>query len=133
MAKNSIWCGYLEAGDKSSAVVLDQRLDTGNPSTIYLFNLARKEIIQYNRSIAEPKLRELKEEECSIVPELKTAYLRARLHFKVRTERPLHTPGRKAKPAQDRKSAESDDLYSASEAEFEPSVDEDWDEEENSD
>ena len=132
MAKNSIWCGYLEAGPKSSAVVLDQRLDTGNPDTIYLFNLARNEIIQYSRSIAEAKLRELTEEECGIVPDLKTAYLRARRHFKVRTERPLQTTGRKVRPAQEKKIAESDDLYSVGgEVEFEPSVDEDWDEDDS--
>lgn len=128
MAKNSIWCGYLDAGAKSSAVVRDERLDTGNPDTIYLFNLARNEIIQYNRAIVEPKLRELSSGECDNVAELKAAYLRARRHFKVRTERPLPATTRKSRPAQENKAAEGDDPYSMNEPEFEPAVDEDWDE-----
>src|SRR3569623_949320 len=51
--------GYLEAGNKSTAVVLDRTLNTGNPETLYLFNLARGEILEYSRKIVEPKLREL--------------------------------------------------------------------------
>lgn len=127
MAKNSIWCGYLDAGAKSSAVVRDERLDTGNPDTLYLFNLARNEIIQYNRVIVEPKLRELSSGECDNVAELKAAYLRARRHFKVRAERPLPATTRKTRPIQE-KVADGDDQYSANEPEFEPAVDDDWDE-----
>jgi hypothetical protein len=126
MTKNSVWYGYLEAGDKSTAVALDERLETGNPDTIYLFNLARKEIIQYNRNIARPKLRELREDEDEILPELKSAYLRARRHFKVRTERPLPVADRKAKGGQEKKMNETDDTYSEHETEFEPSADDDW-------
>ncbi|MDR2877140.1 MAG: hypothetical protein LBV36_03760 [Chromatiales bacterium] len=129
MAKNSIWCGFLDAGAKSSAVVRDERLDTGNPETIYLFNLARNEIIQYNRAIVEPKLRELSTDECDNIVELKAAYLRARRHFKVRAERPIPTTTRKTRPLQE-KVTDGDDVYSTSEPEFEPAVEDDWDDSE---
>lgn len=126
MTKNSVWYGYLEAGDKSSAVVMDERLETGNPDTIYLFNLARKEIIQYSRNIARPKLRELRDDEADLIPELKNAYLRARRNFKVRTERPLPVVERKTRGGQEKKMNEADDTYSDNGAEFEPSADDDW-------
>ena len=35
-------------------------MDTGNPKTLYLFNLIRGEILEYAREIVEDKLRELK-------------------------------------------------------------------------
>lgn len=135
MSKNSIWYGYLEAGDKSSAVVMDERLETGNPDTIYLFNLARKEIIQYSRNIAQPKLRELREDETEqFLPELKNAYARARRHFKVRTERPLPVVERKGKGSQERKVTEPDDSYSEQDTEFESSaVEDDWDDSDGGD
>ncbi|MDX9740418.1 MAG: hypothetical protein RBT81_04450 [Gammaproteobacteria bacterium] len=127
MAKNSIWCGYLEAGQKSSAVVRDDHLDTGNPDTIYLFNMARNEIIPYNRAIVEPKLREFTADEEEVASELKAAYLRARKQFKVRTERPMPTTSRTTRPAQEGKLPEDDDSFSSSEPEFESVLDDDWD------
>ncbi len=127
MSKNSIWYGYLEAGDKSSAVVVDERLETGNPDTIYLFNMARKDIIQYNRNIVQPKLRELREDEDELLSELKNAYLRARRSFKTRAERPLPVVERKTKSSQERKITEPDESYSEQDVEFEASADDDWD------
>lgn len=133
MAKSSIWCGYLEAGEKSSPVVLDHRLETGNPDTIFLFNMKRKEIIQYNRRITEPKLREFNEDECAVMQELKTAYLRARRQFKVRAERPAPAPvrrGRAASAAAEKRVTEPDEaLYALSggDDEFADSLDDDWD------
>lgn len=65
MAKQNIWMGYLEAGLKSSPVVRDDKLETGNPKTIYLFNFKKGEILEYNRALVEPKLRGLTAAELS--------------------------------------------------------------------
>src|SRR3569623_3036346 len=83
MKKNDkqVWYGYLEAGNKSTAEVLDRTLTTGNPETLYLFNLARGEILEYSRKIVEPKLRELKSKETELTDPLKTAYEPARSQF----------------------------------------------------
>ena len=55
--KKNLWYGYLEAGANSSPVIRDDGLNTGNPKTVYLFNLARGCILEYSREIVEPKLR----------------------------------------------------------------------------
>lgn len=103
--KGPLWYGYLEAGAKSSPVVRDERLDTGNGKTLFLFNLARGQILEYTRDIVEPKLRELKSGEVSI-DELSGAYGEARRTFKNPNARPLNIPERGgaakvAKPAED--------------------------------
>ncbi len=127
MPKNFIWCGYLEAGDKSTPVVVDQRLETGNPETLYLFNLKRNEILTYNRGIVEPKLRELRNDEAGLVQDLKNAYAKARRSFKFRIE-PVAVPtGRRQKAVNDRHYMKNaDDLPAETGVEFEPVSDEDW-------
>lgn len=92
--KGPLWFGYLEAGNKSSAVVRDERLDTGSRKTVYLFNLERKQIIEYTREIVEPKLRELKPGETKLIDELSAAYNEARRAFKPAQARPLNIPER---------------------------------------
>lgn len=89
-SKASQWYGYLEAGSRSSAVIRDDRLETGNPKTVFLFNLARHEILEYSREIVEPKLRELKSSETKLIQELDAAYTEARRNFKDRRTRPLN-------------------------------------------
>ena len=74
MSKSSFWYGYLDAGDKSSAVLRDPKLDTGNKRTVFLFNLARNRILEYNREIVEPKLRQLDGGEKELVAALDGAY-----------------------------------------------------------
>jgi hypothetical protein len=59
MGKSPIWYGFLDAGKKSSPIVLDTRLETNNPKTIYLFNYARGKILEYSHDIVESKLKEL--------------------------------------------------------------------------
>jgi hypothetical protein len=130
MAKNPIWCGYLEAGDKSTPVIRDQRLETGNPDTVYLFNFKRNEIIQYNRDIVEPKLRELRGPEEEVLGELKAAYSRTRRNFKMRTERVVHTPGRRPRATLERKDVDTEEPVGAADSEFEAAIDEEWSEEE---
>ncbi len=90
--KSSLWYGYLEAGDRSSPVIRDERLDTGSLRTVFLFNLARREILEYSREIVEPKLRELKSGEAKTIKELDAAYAEARRNFKDRRVRTLNIP-----------------------------------------
>jgi hypothetical protein len=71
----------LEAGAKSSPVVRDPALDTGDPSTIYLFNMKRGAILEYRVAIAENLLRELTRDEKHLVADLEEAYNRARERF----------------------------------------------------
>ncbi len=128
MAKNFIWCGYLEAGDKSSPVVEDKRLDTGNPETMYLFNLKRNGILTYNRGIVAPKLRELRDDESEVMQELKGAFAKARRGFKLRSE-PVtvsHTSGRRQKAVNEKVYADSEEDVSAIGAEIEAVTDDDW-------
>ena len=84
MKENELWYGYLEAGPKSTAVLLDRQLETGNPKTMYLFNLSKGEILEYSREVAEPKLRALTSVEVELVERLTAAYGMARAEFRPR-------------------------------------------------
>lgn len=88
MSKNSFWYGYLEAGEKSSAVLLDPGLDSGNRKTMLLFNLGRNQIIEYTRDIVAPKLRELSASESTLVSALESAYGPVRQNY-TGTRRPV--------------------------------------------
>jgi hypothetical protein len=90
--KHPLWYGYLEAGNRSSPVIRDERLDTGSTKTVFLFNLARGEILEYSRDVVEPKLRELKTSEAKTIKKLDAAYTEARRNFKDRRARPLNIP-----------------------------------------
>ncbi|HEY5604701.1 MAG TPA: hypothetical protein VIM41_16485 [Gammaproteobacteria bacterium] len=87
--KSKTWYGYLDAGTKSSPVLMDPKLDTGNPNTVYLYNLNRGKILEYQKAIIEPKLRELNGKESDIADELKKAYNKARKDFT-----PRRSPGK---------------------------------------
>jgi hypothetical protein len=76
-----IWYGYLEAGEKSSPVLIDPKLETGNSKTVFMYNLNSQRIIEYKREIAEPKLRTLNEQEASLAKALKQGYDTARKQF----------------------------------------------------
>ena len=82
--KSACWYGYLTAGKRSSPVLWDNRLNTGNPKTIYMFNLKRGEIIEYTLEIVEKKLRDLKQDESGFIGELDAGYKKARRSFKGR-------------------------------------------------
>ena len=92
--KKNLWYGYLEAGANSTPVMRDDALDTGNPKTVFLFNLARGRILEYSREIVEPKLRELNGKESKAVAELDAGYKEARRNFKDRSARILNIPER---------------------------------------
>lgn len=105
MSENNLWYGYLDAGEKSSPVLLDQRLSTANPNTVYVFNLQRSEIIEYRRDIIEPKLRDLGKEENSFIKELKSAYTRVRSGFVPRGAKLTALPEKGATTPAPKKSA----------------------------
>ena len=95
--RNSLWFGFLEAGGKGSPVVRDESMDTGTPTTIYLFNLKKGQILEYRREIVEPKLRELNDNEIETMQELRKAFESARNGFTPRAMRRPSSPPRKPK------------------------------------
>lgn len=101
MKENELWYGYLEAGPKSTAVLLDRQLETGNPSTMYLFNLSKCEILEYSREVAEPKLRALASGEGVLVERLTAAYGRARAEFQPRGTWAASVPERRRRPSRE--------------------------------
>ncbi|MDX2436212.1 MAG: hypothetical protein QNL88_04075 [Acidobacteriota bacterium] len=98
--QETLWFGYLEAGEKSGPVVRDVTLGTGTETTFYLFSLNRGAILEYRRDIAEPKLRELTEEEMDTVDDLRQAFEQARKKFtprEARKPKPVPAPKKKAR------------------------------------
>jgi len=119
MSDKHYWYGYLEAGEKSSPVLRDTRLDTGDSGTLYLFNLKRGEILEYKKAIIESKLRELGTQESDISKTLKTAYVEARGNFVPRGSKAVVIPARGGKPTpaandDDPTRKETDDDYDES-------------------
>jgi hypothetical protein len=80
MNNDSIWYGFLEAGEKSSPVVRDLSLETDNAKTVYLYNFTRGIFLEYALEIVEPKLRTLKPGDVSR-QELENAFMAARKTF----------------------------------------------------
>lgn len=112
MSDKHFWYGYLEAGEKSSPVLRDNRLDTGTADTIYLFNLKRGEILEYKRAIITPKLRELEAQEQRIGSTLKSAYIEARSQFTPRGGKPVLIPAKGGKPTAAANDEEDSDHFS---------------------
>jgi len=121
-SKRGLWYGYLEAGNSSSPVVRDQNLETGNAKTLYLFNLARGKILEYQREIVESKLRDLKPAEAAAIAELDAAYPEARRNFNGRASRTLDIPERAAPAAK----AKTPDNEEELEAITDDGGDDDW-------
>ena len=95
MSDKNLWFGYLKAGDKSSLVVRDQRVDPGKKQTLYLYNHLRGEMVEYRREIIEDKLRDAKPDEYDAA-ELRKAYLKALKRAKPNTYQILFAPGSRA-------------------------------------
>jgi hypothetical protein len=89
---DTIWIGILEAGASTSPVARDAQYDTGNPATVYLFNLRRGVIGEYRRDIVEAKLRELTPEEEPLRAEVDAAFDSARSGFVPRRQRGRSSP-----------------------------------------
>lgn len=107
--KTSHWYGYLNAGKRSSPVLRDERLDTGNPKTLYLYNLARGQILEYAREIVDNKLRELKAAESGYIAELDAGYKKARRSFKARVAGSHYTAGHDVAVFHERKDRSEDE------------------------
>src|SRR3569833_2072836 len=127
-----LWYGYLEAVKKSTAVLLDRSLNTGNSDTLYLFNLTRGEILEYSRKIVEPKLRELKGKEPELTATLTPAYETARSHFTPRATDLLDlpdtaAPAKKAAPAKAEEDVEVESLVATGDL---GQADSEWEEDE---
>lgn len=132
MHDEPIWYGFLEAGEKSTAVVLDERLNTGNPKTLYLFNHARSEILEYSREIVKPKLRELDPKEAGLIGELRSAFSEVRQRFQPRVTRVLDIPERtSSRPADDAPRDTEEDLDVLADVDPDETEDADWDEDED--
>lgn len=82
MKDDSVWFGFLEAGEKGSPVARDFKLDTTKADTVYLYNFRRQEFIEYKLAIVESKLRELRADEKDLGKELEAAFKKARKDFK---------------------------------------------------
>lgn len=132
MSDINLWYGYLEAGGKSSPVMLDRRLNTGDPNTLYLFNLNRAEILEYKRAIIEPKLRELGETEQGLCSELKSAFGKARAGFSPRGGRTGNTSSETGQVQTAVKQAANDEAEDEYETllDTDDELDEEWEEEE---
>lgn len=111
--RSSLWFGFLDAGSKGSLVVRDHSIDTGAPSTIYLFNFAKGRILEYRRDIAESKLRELNDGEREKLKELRQAFNKARNGFTPRvTVRPQRaTKSKEPEPESEIPDLEADDDF----------------------
>jgi hypothetical protein len=128
--QETLWFGYLEAGEKGGPVVRDVTLGTGTPATFYLFNLNRGAILEYRRDIAEPKLRELTEEESEAIEDLRQAFEQVRKKFtprEARKPKPLPPTRKKARVEEDEDvDVEDDDkVVSAGDDDDEPEIDDD--------
>ncbi|MGR6035809.1 MAG: hypothetical protein ACU4EQ_04585 [Candidatus Nitrosoglobus sp.] len=127
MKEKTLWYGYLNAGQKSTPIVLDHELHTGNNETIYLFNLIRGEILEYQRQIVEPKLQELSTEQTEVIKQLKAAYAKAKRNFKPQGARVLQFPARNPLSKNESEEEELEDLTEFMEADGEEFIeDEDW-------
>lgn len=81
--------GFLEAGAKSSPVLISSKLNTNNEKTLYIYNLNRNSIIEYQRQIVEPKIRELKADEINLIENLVSGYKAASKNFIAKNRKPL--------------------------------------------
>jgi hypothetical protein len=128
--QETLWFGYLNAGEKGGPVVRDVTLGTGTPATFYLYNLKRGAILEYRRDIAEPKLRELTEEEMETVDDLRQAFEQARKKFtprEARKPKPLPPTRKKVRVDEDEDLDDEDDEVSPGpdDDEDEPEIDDD--------
>jgi len=129
MGKKNYWHGYLEAGKKSSPVLRDLNLETGSDDTIYLYSLNRDRILEYQISIVESKLRELREDENELVSALNKSYTKAKKDFTPRGSLPLKqveiTPQASGEKEPDLSDLDDDDIDDDLDPDLDITVDDD--------
>ena len=91
MKDNSLWVGYLALANKKVLVASDDRVDTGNRKTIFLYNQERNEIVEYSREIIQDKLKDAPAEDYND-KEIATAYQQALRKAKPNLYRVVFTP-----------------------------------------
>jgi hypothetical protein len=101
MSKYKLWYGVLEAGEKSSPVVIDRNMDTGDKNTVFMYNHNKQEILKYVRELAEPKLRELSDQEKLLESSLKKGFMAALETIKFKVPKALNIPEKKAPSSKD--------------------------------
>ena len=77
MKNKHLWVGYLTLPDKKKTLVAsDERVETGKPKTIFLYNLERDQIVEYGREIIQPKLKNAPEADYDVA-KMTTSYKKA--------------------------------------------------------
>jgi len=89
MNKSQIWYGFLEAGKRSTAVVVDPKINANMDGKLYIFNQQRNQILEYKKDIVESKLRDLTEEESQLLPTLKSSFELALKNFNIESNQSL--------------------------------------------
>lgn len=99
MSQQTLWFGFLKAEDKSSPVIIDHSMDTGEKRTVYIYNHNRKEVLKYVRELVEPKLRELTAEEHALEAAMKKGFMESLKTFNNKSTNVLAIPtNSKSKP-----------------------------------
>jgi hypothetical protein len=98
MSKQKLWYGFLEAGKKSSPVIIDHSMNTGEKNSVFIYNHNRQEILKYVRELAEPKLRELTAKEKELEASLKKGFAESLKTFNNPVSKLFDTPV-KSKPS----------------------------------
>ena len=102
MKKHKLWFGFLEAGSKSSPVVIDRSMEMGDGNTLLIYNHNKKEVLKYVRELVEPKLRELTAQEKKLEASLKKGFSESLKTIKFNIPKALNIPEKEIpKPTND--------------------------------
>lgn len=125
MAKQKLWYGFLEAGNKSSPVVIDHSMDTGEKNTVFIYNHNKKEILKYVRDMVEPKLRELSDKEKKQEASMKKGFADSLKTIKYKVSKSFDAPVKETTtPIVNKKQEEPEE-------EFSEVGDDDWDDDDD--
>ena len=125
MAKQKLWYGFLEAGHKSSPIVIDHNMDTGEKHTVFIYNHNKQEILKYVRDLVEPKLRELTAKEKELESLMKKGFAESLKTIKYKVAKNLDAPAKEAPATEVKKTLEEP------EEEFSEVGDDDWDDDDD--
>jgi len=127
MAKQKLWYGYLEAGKKSSPVIIDHNMDTGEPNTVFVYNHNKKEILKYVRDLVEPKLRELNDKEKKQETTMKKGFTESLKNMKYKVPKSFDT----TITTKESQTSVVEKNIEEPEAEFSEIGDDDWDDDDD--
>lgn len=125
MSNSPLQFKFLDAGAKSSPVVLDPSLSTSNEQTLYLYHQQRDQIIEYRRDIVETKLRDLTKGEQQQVKTLEQAFKTARGGFTPRGAAAEAIPEKAAPPKSVSPRNDIDDEEEGDDSDDMPLIDDD--------